>query len=331
MWPDSTLAHLRRALREVPDEGGRYELREPVGQGGMGTVYRAFDRTLEREVAVKVLRAGLGDPAAASRLAREARILARLEHPGVVPVHDAGVLPDGRVFYVMKLVRGERLERVAQSVSSAELLRLFLRVCETVGFAHAQGVIHRDLKPSNVMVGPFGEVLVLDWGIARLTGDPAPGAVQAGPPAAGFSAPLVPRGGREQADTAPGTVLGTPGFMAPEQAQGWHHLVDDRTDVYALGAILRALLEPDGRPARVAPALVSIRSRAMAPDPDRRYPSAAALAADVTRYLDGEPVEAHRESALERGARLFRKYQTAIVLVLTYLLIRFLFLAARGL
>jgi serine/threonine protein kinase len=330
MWPDSTLEHLRRALREVPDEGGRYELREPVGQGGMGTVYRAFDRALEREVAVKVLRAGLGDPAAAGRLAREARILARLEHPGVVPVHDAGVLPDGRVFYVMKLVRGERLERLAQSVSGAELLRLFLRICETVGFAHAQGVIHRDLKPSNVMVGPFGEVLVLDWGIARLTGDPALAAVQPGPPADGAWEARVPLGG-DQADTAPGTVLGTPGFMAPEQAQGWHHLVDARTDVYALGAILRALLEPEGRSARAAPALVSIRSRAMAPDPDRRYPSAAALAADVTRYLDGEPVEAHRESALERAARLFRKYQTAIVLVLTYLLIRFLFLAARGL
>ena len=330
MWPDSTLEHLRRALREVSDEGARYELREPVGQGGMGTVYRAFDRTLEREVAVKVLRVGLGDSAAAGRLVREARILARLEHPGLVPVHDAGVLPDGRVFYVMKLVRGERLERVAQSVSSAELLRLFLRICETVGFAHAQGVIHRDLKPSNVMVGPFGEVLVLDWGIARLTGEPAPAAAQAGPPAGGRSEPFVPSRGGDQADTAPGTVLGTPGFMAPEQAQGWHHLVDARTDVYALGAILRALLEADGS-ARVAPALVSIRARAMAPDPGRRYPSAAALAADVTRYLDGEPVEAHRESALERGARLFRKYQTAIVLVLTYLLIRFLFLAARGL
>ena len=330
MWPDTTLEHLRRALREVSDEGGRYELREPVGQGGMGTVYRAFDRTLEREVAVKVLRAGLGDSAAAGRLVREARILARLEHPGLVPVHDAGVLPDGRVFYVMKLVRGERLERVAQSVSGAELLRLFLRICETVGFAHAQGVIHRDLKPSNVMVGPFGEVLVLDWGIARLTGDPAPGAAEAGPPADGPSEPLVPPGG-DQADTTPGTVLGTPGYMAPEQAQGWHHLVDARTDVYALGAILRALLEPEGGSAKVAPALVSIRSRAMAPDPDQRYPSAAALAADVTRYLDGEPVAAHRESALERGARLFRKYQTAVVLVLTYLLIRFLFLAARGL
>jgi serine/threonine protein kinase len=321
---DFTLEHLQRALQAVPGEDRRYDLLEPVGQGGMGTVYRAFDRTLEREVAVKVLRSGIGEAGAATRLAREARILARLEHPGIVPVHDAGILPDGRIFYVMKLVRGERLERLARSVSVADLLRLLLRICETVGFAHAQGVIHRDLKPSNVMVGPFGEVLVLDWGIARLTGDPGREPTTDDPRAG----PLVSGG---EADTTPGTVLGTPGFMAPEQAQGWHHLVDARTDVFALGAILRALLRPDGASGPVAPPLVSIWSRAMAPEPERRYQSAAAMAADVTRYLDGEPVEAHRESLVERAGRLFRKYQTAIVLVLTYLLIRFLFLAARGL
>ena len=324
--PDSTIDHLRRALRDLPEDDRRYDLRDPIGQGGMGTVYRAFDRTLEREVAVKVLRAGVGDSDSAARLAREARILARLEHPGIVPVHDAGVLPDGRIFYVMKLVRGERLERLARTVSAADLLRLFLRICEAVGFAHAQGVIHRDLKPSNVMVGPFGEVLVLDWGIARVTGES--GRETTAPKSLGGVA-LGPDARREP-DTAPGTVLGTPGFMAPEQAQGSHHLVDARTDVYALGAILRTLLQPEGG-ARVAPAVVSIWSRAMAPEPEGRYPSAAALAADVTRYLDGEPVEAHRESTLERVGRLFRKYQTAIVLVLTYLLIRFLFLAARGL
>jgi serine/threonine protein kinase len=328
MLPDPTVEHLRRALGEVAEANGRYDLREPVGQGGMGTVYRAFDRTLEREVAVKVLRAGVSDRDAAGRLTREARILARLEHPGIVPVHDAGILPDGRIFYVMKLVRGERLDRVARSVSAADLLRLFLRVCETASFAHAQGVIHRDLKPSNVMVGPFGEVLVLDWGIARLTREPAAGV--AAPDGDLARASLQPADAGDQADTAPGTVLGTPGFMAPEQAQGWHHLVDARTDVYALGAILKALLQPEGS-VRAAPALVSIWARAMSPEPERRYPSAAAMAADVTRYLDGEPVDAHRESVPERAGRVFRKYQTAIVLVLTYLLIRFLFLAARGL
>ena len=294
----------------------------------MGTVYRAFDRALEREVAVKVLRPGMTDPGTTARLEREARILARLEHPGIVPVHDAGILPDGRIYYVMKLIRGERLERVAQAVPTAELLRLFLRICETVGFAHAQGIVHRDLKPSNVMVGSFGEVLVLDWGIARVTRDPETDG-RAGPAAEAEAE--APRRDTGSPDTAPGTVLGTPGFMAPEQAQGWHHLVDARTDVYALGAILRALVQPEPAAGRVPRALVSIWSRAMAAEPAQRYESAAALAADVARYLDGEPVQAHRESTVERAGRLFRKYQTAIVLVLTYLLIRFLFLAARGL
>jgi serine/threonine protein kinase len=327
MLPESTVDHLRQALRRPASNVERYELREPVGQGGMGTVYRAFDRTLDREVAVKVLRPGVADAGTAARLGREARILARLEHPGIVPVHDAGTLPDGRIYYVMKLVRGERLERVARAVPTSELLRLFLRICETVGFAHAQGIVHRDLKPSNVMVGSFGEVLVLDWGIARVTrdgeadgrADPLPDTVIDGP------------GQPDSADTAPGTVLGTPGFMAPEQAQGWHHLVDARTDVYALGAILRALVHAEPGSGRVPRALVSIWSRAMTAEPDQRYDSAAALAADVARYLDGEPVQAHRETPMERAGRVFRKYQTAIVLVLTYLLIRFLFLAARGL
>jgi serine/threonine protein kinase len=294
----------------------------------MGTVYRAYDRALDRHVALKVLRPDLADPDAAARLEREARILARLEHPGIVPVHDAGMLADGRVFYVMKLVRGERLERFARSATLTELLRTFLRVCETVGFAHARGVVHRDLKPSNLMVGAFGEVLVLDWGIARILrdgpeGEPSPGSQRR---ANGVGEP--PRG---EPDTAPGTVLGTPGFMAPEQAQGWSHLVDARTDVYALGAILRALIgERDGG-RTVAPALVSIWTRALAPDPADRYPGAEALAADLTRFLDGEPVLAHRERLPERAGRLFRKYQIAIILVLTYLAVRLLFLALRGL
>jgi serine/threonine protein kinase len=269
----------------------------------------------------------MADAGTAARLGREARILARLEHPGIVPVHDAGTLPDGRIYYVMKLVRGERLERVARAVPTSELLRLFLRICETVGFAHAQGIVHRDLKPSNVMVGSFGEVLVLDWGIARVTRDAE---ADGGGPLPAATA-IEGRGRSDPADTAPGTVLGTPGFMAPEQAQGWHHLVDARTDVYALGAILRALVQGDPGTGRVPPAMLSIWSKAMAAEPDRRYESAAALADDVARYLDGGPVQAHRESLVERAGRVFRKYQTAIVLVLTYLLIRFLFLAARGL
>ncbi|HEX6104357.1 MAG TPA: serine/threonine-protein kinase [Gemmatimonadales bacterium] len=322
---DDTVRHLQRVLREPEVPGDRYETLDAVGQGGMGTVYRAHDRVLGREVALKVLRADLADAETAGRLEREARILARLEHPGIVPVHDAGTLADGRAFYVMKLVRGARLEDAVRDLPAAEVLRLFLRVCEAVGFAHARGVVHRDLKPSNIMVGSFGEVLVLDWGIARV--------LREDPEEAREVPPQGSRAGedRGERDTAPGTVLGTPGFMAPEQAQGWLHLVDARTDVYALGAILRHLAEHarDGEPPPRP--LASVWARATAPDPEDRYPTAAALAADVTRFLDGEPVEAHREGPLERAGRVFRKYQTAIVLVLTYLVIRFLFLAARGL
>jgi aminoglycoside phosphotransferase (APT) family kinase protein len=141
--PDEAVKHLQRVLGEPEPPGGRYEVRDPVGSGGMGTVYLAYDRALDREVALKVLRPDVADAEAAARLEREARILARLEHPGIVPVHDVGTLADGRVFYVMKLVRGERLER--RTATLTDTLRLFLRVCETVGFAHAQPVsAHRE-------------------------------------------------------------------------------------------------------------------------------------------------------------------------------------------
>ncbi len=147
----------------------------------MGTVYRARDLALGRDVALKVLRAETSDERLADRLRREARILAHLEHPGIVPVHDVGTLADGRVFYVMKLVRGTRLDVFAESAGVSEVLRAFLRVVETVGFAHAHDVIHRDLKPANIMVGGFGELLVLDWGIAKITGGAAESGASAVP------------------------------------------------------------------------------------------------------------------------------------------------------
>jgi len=320
--PDATLTHLRRVLGVPTLPGDRYEVREPIGHGGMGTVYRACDRTLGREVALKVLRADVAGEDAAIRLEREARILARLEHPGIVPVHEVGTLADGRVYYVMKLVRGERLHDFARAVSRADVLRVLLRVCETVGFAHAQGVVHRDLKPSNIMVGGFGEVLVRDWGIARIRGTPDPGGD-------GTAAQSV--AASEEPDTAPGVVLGTPGFMAPEQAQGDSGQIDARTDVYALGAILRAVAGAGSANLPVPRPLAAIWNRAMSPDPAGRYASAAELAADITRFLDAEPVAAYRENIAERAGRVFRKYQIAIILVLTYLAVRLLFLAMRGL
>ena len=319
---DDTLAHLRQVLAALEPAGERYEVREPIGHGGMGTVYRAWDRTLGREVALKVLRADVSSEDAAVRLEREARILARLEHPGIVPVHEVGTLPDGRVYYIMKLVRGQRLHDFARTASRADMLRAFVRVCETVGFAHARGVVHRDLKPSNIMVGGFGEVLVLDWGIARVRGTPDGKGDRVEPAA-------VPD--RDGAETGPGVVLGTPGFMAPEQARGDAAQIDERTDVYALGAILRAVVGSGGATGLAPRPLAAIWDRAMAPDPGARYASAAELAAEVTRFLDALPVTAYRESLGERAGRVFRKYQTAIILVLTYLAVRLLFLVMRGL
>ncbi len=178
----------------------------------MGVVYAARDRTLEREVAVKVLDDTRHAHAGVDRLLAEARILGRLEHPGIVPVHDAGFLPDGRVFYVMKLVRGERLDAALHTRSLNERLELFLRICDAVSFAHAHGVVHRDLKPQNIMLGPFGEVLVMDWGVAI----------------------------RVDELTERIAIAGTPGYMPPEQERDAS--VDVRADIYALGIILEAML-----------------------------------------------------------------------------------------
>jgi serine/threonine protein kinase len=265
----------------------------------MGEVYRARDQLLDREVALKVLAVEADATRLAASLRREALILARLEHPGIVPVHDAGTLTDGRAFYVMRLVRGERLDQVARRATTlGELLRIFLPLCDAVGFAHARGVIHRDLKPGNVMVGPFGEVLVLDWGIAK----------------AGWA-------------DEEGAVLGTPGFMAPEQA-GNAEQADQRADVFGLGAILRELLVAAPGPARRP--LQAIVSRATAARPEDRYATTVALAEDVRRWLDGEAVSAYQETVLDKAGRFYRRYQGAILLVLAYLVMRAVILLWRG-
>jgi serine/threonine protein kinase len=316
----------------------KYRLLEELGRGGMGAVYLADDTVLGRKVALKVVATGVSDPAAAERMLREARIIARLEHPGIVPVHDAGALPDGRVFYAMKRVDGARLDALAPSMPLAERLRVFQRVCDAVAFAHAHGVIHRDLKPENVMVGAFGEVLVMDWGIARLL-ESAADDPSARPPGA--------RG------TAAGSVMGTLSYMAPEQAAGG--VAGPAADVYALGGILYSLLagrppfEGDAAEARArsggagsapppvreaasgAPAaLESVVARAMSVEPASRYASAEELAAEVSRYLDGERVLAHRETAVERAGRFFTRYRTAILLVAAYLVVRGVLLWVLG-
>ena len=311
---NATLARLAEMV-EAPDLAGtKYELRGRLGRGGMGTVWRAFDRELGREVALKVMNGPDPRPGGEARLRTEAQVLARLEHPGLVPVHDLGALPDGRMFYAMKLVRGRRLDEHARDLRSpAARLRVFERICEAVAFAHAHGVIHRDLKPQNVMVGPFGEVLVLDWGVAKVLGDPeaaAPSTIE----------PVAPREVDAEAATltAAGTVLGTPGYMAPEQARG-ESAVGVAADVYALGALL-SFLGGEAAPR----ALAAMVARARAARPEDRYPSVGALQEDVARFLSDLPVSAYAERPLEQARRLATKYRTPLVLVLAYLVMRVL-------
>ena len=315
---DAAVAHLARAT-DWPDlSGTRYTVLEELGQGGMGTVFRARDALLGRDVALKVLRSTDAPRDLAERLEREAGVLAQLEHPGIVPVHDRGVLADRRAWYVMKLVRGKRLDAwLTESPSLRERLDLLRRIAETLGFAHARGVVHRDLKPSNIMVGEFGEVLVLDWGVAKLVGLGTDGPKVLTTDTA-FSDSRSP--GPSVPATDHGTVLGTPGFMAPEQQRGDVEKVDQRTDVYGLGALLRVIAAPLPRP------LESVASRATAPERDQRYPDTVAFAEDIRRFQDGEPVAAHREGAFERLERIVSRYRTPILLVLVYLLLRALFI-----
>jgi eukaryotic-like serine/threonine-protein kinase len=299
-------------------------------------------------VALKVLPAET-DADAAERLRREARIIANLEHPGIVPVHDVGSLPDGRVFYAMKLVSGARLDAlVREGRPLGELLRIFLRICEPVAFAHAHGVIHRDLKPENVMVGPFGEVLVMDWGVAKRSDDPSQGPA----PKTTATGPVA-----SATRTAHGTVLGTPAYMAPEQARGDIERVDTRADVYALGAILYYMLtgRPPGPvegvdgaetrtwpgyagprpvaivpPRRLAPsvpaALEAVCLKALADAPEARYARADELARDVARFLEGDSVSAYPEGLWRRARRLGVAYKAPLLLILAYVVMRALLL-----
>jgi serine/threonine protein kinase len=293
---DEAVGRLRdvAAWPELPPD--RYTVRSLIGRGGMGAVYEAHDGLLDRAVALKVSNAATADSALDERLRLEGRVLASLEHPGIVPVHDAGELADGRWFYVMKLVRGRSLEEHLATLSGeAAVLAVFERIAETVAFAHAAGVIHRDLKPSNIMVGSFGEVLVLDWGVAAVLGTSA----------------IADEGVR----------VGTPGFMSPEQAAGDSSQVSKAADVYSLGALLASMLgaAPSTRRLR------AVIEKCKAPQPDGRYVNAGELAEELARYRAGLPVSAYKEPAWERFGRWFGRYRTFILLVAAYLVMRALF------
>jgi serine/threonine-protein kinase len=227
---------------DLTGQAGRVHLRGEIARGGMGVVLLGHDAELGRDLAVKViLPAHRDNPNAVRRFVGEARLAGQLQHPGIVPVYDVGQLADGRPFFAMKLIQGRTLaelmaERPDPGHDLPRFLRYFEAVCQAVGYAHARGVIHRDLKPHNVMVGAFGEVQVMDWGMAkRLEEAPEETHEQAPPPPAAPSSTPLPA-----ALTRPGAVVGTPGYLAPEQARG--RAGDPRTDVFGLGAILCEIL-----------------------------------------------------------------------------------------
>ena len=334
---DKTLERLRQGSDEPDLSGTRYQLLERVARGGMGVVYAALDRTLDRRVALKVLDSPAADGDLARRLHREARVLALLEHPGIVPVHDVGTLGDGRVFYAMKFVEGQRLDKHIETVTTLpDRLRLFLRICDAVAFAHARGVLHRDLKPANVMVGAFGEVLVLDWGLAKILREKSAEGREEDPEATIVDAPnstgASASATQETQVTGQGTVLGTPGYMSPEQASGDVTRVNERSDIFALGAVLRFLCAPPtpaanhGGAPRQDKSLAAICAKATANDAAQRYANVSELSADVSRYLDGLPVSARKETLFDKAVRFYKRYTVAILLIAAYLIVRTLIL-----
>ena len=314
-----------QADMQLPDlSGTRYNLLRYVACGGMGSVWLAEDTVLKRRVALKVLDFAAPADDLDVRLLREARILAVLEHPGMVPVHDAGTLADGRAFCCMKYVEGQTLAQHIATLNLPERLRLLERIAEPLDFAHARGFIHRDLKPDNVMIGAFGEVLVMDWGLAKV----GVTSLEAGEPEIATAVQPTQNSLRV---TGQGSVLGTRGYMSPEQARGEIE-VDHRTDIFSLGAILTFMLTgsaPGELPAAsgsVPRPLRAICEKAMAADPNARYQSAREMTADITHYLKGEPVSAYPEGLLERSGRVFARHRTAVVLVAVYLIMRVLFI-----
>ncbi|MFO0957162.1 MAG: serine/threonine-protein kinase [Isosphaeraceae bacterium] len=307
----------------------------------MGAVFLAIDAELNREVALKqILENHADDPGSRQRFLLEAEITGGLEHPGIVPVYGLGTYDDGRPYYAMRFIRGDSLKEAiarfhagqpaggpSKALEFRQLLRRFVDVCNALEYAHARGVLHRDIKPANIILGRYGETLVVDWGLAKATGRNDPDRDEA---------VLVPSSASGSAETLPGSALGTPAYMSPEQARGDLESLGPRSDVYALGATLFSLLTgrapfqgqrmlevleqarkgefpaPRSIAPSIDPALESIALKAMAREPGDRYPSCRALAEEVDRWLADERVEAYPEPWTRTLGRWLSRHRTIV-------------------
>lgn len=332
-----------------PTPESRYSVREEIARGGMGAILRVSERAIRRDVAMKVMLEDSGEEARA-RFLEEAQVTGQLEHPNIIPVHELGTDTEGRLYFTMKLVKGRSLAQALKERGSdpgpgfSRLLNVFVNVCNALAFSHSRGVVHRDLKPANIMLGDFGEVLVMDWGLAKIgaarrsTGRFT--ASEAGSPAADERLAEGIRSLREESggsQTLDGAVMGTPHYMPPEQAAGDLGRINERSDIYSLGAILYeiltrhppvegktlqevlrkaaegSILPPAARApgCTVPPELSAIAMKALAKNPDDRYARVEDLRRDVELHLEGRAVSAKQDTALEALVKLVRRNKGA--------------------